>query len=379
MLFFLKYRRTLLVITLSLVALFFRLRAIYRKPFLDGDELWQVSLMKGNSFGGMILGLPGHEHCSFLSGDYLLIYPFFRIFGENKWGVAIPHILVTVIGFYFLYLLAKRYLTSLWGFLITFGIVAFNAWLIEHSMEIRTYAVLPTLAMMSLYFSEILAERYDQLALPKKMWLGLFFVAVLWFHVYGVVIVLTTVLYPLLFRRDQTHFKILLKKFIKYFVIVFLIAMPLWCISVLGPHLPHTLSAFQGRNINTFDYIANPLVNPLRFLKQICATLIGFKKFYFLLLGIIFPFFFPLPQRYKQIGFLLTLVVLPLLLLLHGVLKDGYWFVQRQYTWVMPFFALYLAWSWESIIFYGYDKVIKKIRLLKKFSQKFFYKYKSLV
>ena len=355
--FFLKYRRALLVIFLCLVALFFRLQWIYDKPFIDGDETWQVDLMRDHSFWQMIMALPHYEHCSYLSLDYVLIYPFFKMFGENKWGLAIPHILITVIGFYFLYLLAKRYLTSLAGFLITFGIVAFNASLIEYAVQIRVYAVLPTLAVMSLYFSEILAERYDQLTILKKVWIGLFFVLVLLFHVYGVVIVSTAVFYSLLLHRNQAYFKMLLRNFIKYFAIIFLIAMPLWCLSVFGAHESHTWADFQRRHINTFDYIANPVNNPLRFLKQICALLVGYKKFYFLLLGMIFPFFFPFARRYKQIGFVLTLVALPILILLHGVLKDGYWFVQRHFTWVMPFFALYLAWSWESLIFYGYEKV----------------------
>src|SRR5258708_2399835 len=53
-------------------------------------------------------------------GDYLLTYPFIRIFGYNKWGNAIPHIMATVIGFYFLHLICQRYLKSLWATAIAF-------------------------------------------------------------------------------------------------------------------------------------------------------------------------------------------------------------------------------------------------------------------
>ena len=44
----------------------------------------------------------GGDHTAF-PGDYLLAYPFVQVFKDNKWGTAIPHIIATIFGFYFLY------------------------------------------------------------------------------------------------------------------------------------------------------------------------------------------------------------------------------------------------------------------------------------
>jgi len=33
-------------------------------------------------------------------------------------------------------------------------------------------------------------------------------------------------------------------------------------------------------------------------------------------------------------------------------LRSEYWFLQRQFVWVMPAFALFLGWAWESCALY---------------------------
>jgi len=85
---------------------------------LWSDELHQLGMMEG-SFLDLIKLLPVKEYCSYLSGDYYLIYPFFKIFSYNKWGLAIPHIIATIIGFYILYLICKKYFKSIWGYIVS--------------------------------------------------------------------------------------------------------------------------------------------------------------------------------------------------------------------------------------------------------------------
>lgn len=361
-----KYRNPFVAGTLAIWAIYLRLRWVAAKTAIDGDEIWQVAIM-GGSFWDMVRSLPNHEHGAFLSGDYFIIYPFFKMFGDNKWGLAIPHLVITAIGLYFFYLLSKQYFRTTWAYVIAFIIFAFNVSLIEHSVEVRTYAVLPSLALMALYFSKLLVDKNVLLSIKQKFGLGVFFVLTLWFHVYGVIIIFCTMLYALLDKFRDPSFKVIFVDVVKFFSIVLVIATPFWLANVFAPqillidgHVNPGMSLgahpFNERNITTFDYIPNPLSDTFQFLKSIFGNLIGYKKFYVLLPGIFIPFFFPIKNRCKLIGFLLALVALPLMLLLLSVLKNGYWFLQRQFIWVMPFFALFLAWSWDSLILFIFKR-----------------------
>jgi len=362
--FFYEHRKPVVAIALSLLALYFRLLWVARKAEsgLIGDEIWQLGAM-GGSLWDMIKSLPHQEHATFLSGDYFIIYPFFKMFGYNRWGIAFPHLVIAMIGFYYFYLISKRYFRTTWAYVIAFAILAFNVTLIEKSTMARTYAVLPTLALMILYYGQMLVDGNVHLSMKQKWGFGIFFVLALWFHVYGILIVFCTILYCLLGKFQDKSAKVIIVDMVKFFSIVFVIAMPFWLISVYGPHILPGVDLidtrmnvldyqFSDRNITTFDYIPNPLFDFIGFLKSIFGNLIGYRKFYILLPGVFIPFFLPVKNRYKLIGFLLALVALPLMLLLFSVLKSGYWFLQRQFVWVMPFFALFLAWSWDSLILF---------------------------
>src|SRR3989338_3669672 len=96
---------------------------------IGGDEPYQISGMKTSLVAAII---QSRQNLQF-PGDYILIYPFYRLFGENKWGLAIPHIIITAIGFYLLYILCRKYLKTVLGYTITFAIFAYNYTLIRHA------------------------------------------------------------------------------------------------------------------------------------------------------------------------------------------------------------------------------------------------------
>lgn len=255
--------RNLIPFSVSIIciyALYLRIKVLYWHT-LWADELWQLDQMKGTLLE-LLKGFQKLEFASFLSGDFILIYPFFKIFSYNKWGLAIPHIIATIIGFYLLYLVCKRYFKSIWAYFITFGIVCFNATLIEHATEIRAYAVLPTLALAAFYLFERIADFNFKLSPLKKTSCILFFVLVIWFHLYGILIFISCFLFTILSRYKEDDFKIYLKSAIFFASIILCFAMPLWLISVFGPHFdPYEL------NINPFKYIPNPFQNIIGFLK----------------------------------------------------------------------------------------------------------------
>jgi hypothetical protein len=118
--------------------------------------------------------------------------------------------------------------------------------------------------------------------------------------------------------------------------------MPFWFYCVFGPHVNYT-----ALKLNTFDYIQNPFYNIADFLKAIFGNLIGNKSLYLLLMGIIIPFVFFYRDKYKQLLFLLLAIVFPLGLILIFDIIQSYWFLQRQFVWVMPLFAFFLGWTWD--------------------------------
>jgi len=297
------------------------------------------------SFIELIQHLPKQEFCSYLSGDFYLTYPFFLIFGVNKWGLAIPHMIFTLLGFYFLYKICQRHFQSNWAYAITFLIVCFNASLTQHAFEIRVYAVLPTLALASLYFSQIIVHDYGRLRRLQKFLLGLFFLMVIWFHAYGILIVFFPVMYCLGTVPRNQNFKLIFLRMIKFFSIILIVAAPLWIISIFGDNL------FM-RPRYPFDFIPNPAFNGIGFLKGVFLNLVGFKLFYVFYIGLLISFVLPHDDRWNQIGFFLCLIILPILLLLVSDLRSHYWFLQRQFIWVMPFCAFLLGWCWDSCLQY---------------------------
>lgn len=329
------------VYVICMYALYLRLIHLYRHT-LWTDEIYYLSPLNGR-FLEFLKVIPKVEFCSYLSGDLFIFYPFFKIFLYNKWGLAIPCIIATVIGFYLLYLICKRYFKSIWGYLITFSIVCFNVTLINHATEIRTYAFLPTLALGTFYLFQRIADLNLDLSAVKKIGVIVLFVLVIWFHVYGILMFFSCFLFTLLAKYKEIDFKIYLKEVIVFTGIILCFAMPLWLYSVFGPHLSLAV------NINPFDYIPNPLHNALGFLKGIIGNMMGVKKLYFLLLGILVPFVFTYEDGYKQLLFLISIIIIPLSCIFFSDLLQKYWFIQRQFIWLMPFFAFFLGWVWDSL------------------------------
>ncbi|MBI3601426.1 MAG: glycosyltransferase family 39 protein [Candidatus Omnitrophica bacterium] len=276
-----------------------------------------------------------------------MIYPFFKVFSYDKWALAIPHIVSTIIGFYILYLICRRYFRTIYGYIITFTLVCFNVTLIKHATEIRPYAVLPTLALASLYLSLQLVEHHASMTKAKKWLIGTFFILVLWFHVYGILILFCPLVFALLTKFGDASFKIILKSVAKIIAVVLGVTLLIWFLSLFGPHLP-----WQGHGFRVNQYIPYPFEDFIGFLKGVFGNLVGQKKLYFLLLGMAIPFFLPSRERFQQITFLFITIFIPIGLIFLADAVDGYFFVQRQFIWVMPFFAFYLGWSWESLIMY---------------------------
>lgn len=335
-------------------ALYRRIMILYQHT-LWADELCQLRQMQG-TFLELLRGLPNNDFCSYLSGDHYLIYPFFKIFSFNKWGLAIPHIIITIVGFYILYLICKRYFKSAWAYFITFSIVCFNATLTAHATEIRPYAVLPTLALAVFYLFEKIADLNFQLSLPKRIAATIFFILVIWFHVYGIIMFLGCFLFTIFSKYREQYFTVYLKHALFFIFFVLFFALPLWFYSVFGPHLGVPVQV-----VKTFEFIPNPLHDIIGFLKGIFCNLIGFNKLYLFFLGIFIPFIFSYKNRHKQLLLLFFVILLPISFIFIFDLARKYWFLQRQFIWTMPLFAFFIGWAWDSLIIrFAHNSLEKK-------------------
>ena len=342
---------SVLVSAICIYGLFLRFHGVGNRQYTI-DEQYQLMQMKG-SFLDMLKLLPNYEFCPYLSGDYYLVYPFFKLFGFNHWGLSIPHIAATLLAFYFLYLICKQHFKTVWGYLITFTVVCFNATLIWHAGEIRTYAVWPMLALGVFYFSALLIENRDGISTARKLAIYVFFTLVILFHVYGIMIFLASLLYQVLTHIRSTDLRSFARDNFKFFLLVFCIVVPVWFLSVFGQHLAYR------QDCRVFEFIPGPAENIVGFLKAVFGNLVGSRPLYFLLAGVFFPFIFPFKDRRNQIALLLITVFLPIGLILISDLKTKYWFIQRQFIWVMPFFALYLGWVWDSLFVFSRNRLSK--------------------
>lgn len=337
--FFRKNINLLVFLGFSAWGLYWRF-IILKGRELWGDENYQYHCMEG-LFRPFWLRQTYGDFSSF-PGEYLLNYLVVHWFGPNKWGLAIPHILVTVLGFWLLYKLGRYYFHSWVGYAVAFSILALNREVVYHSFEFRPYAVLPVLALGSLLLAHRLVEDGRNWGIAKTCLTGLLIVLIINYHIYGVAIFLLPLLYVMLsnfLRKDKVWvmpWPLMLALFF---------ALCLW-----GYYVSLTNSGMISTcGFGPFHYIPNPLEKPGKFLSSILSALIGIKKGHIFLLSVIVSIFILGGKKLEQFIFVNLLVILPILLVLYGDLKSQYWFLSRQFFWVSPFFGIFLGWQWDAI------------------------------
>ncbi len=335
-------KRIAVAVVFSLWGLYLRAQCLaHREWWIDETNQWHNTIGPLKPFW---LRLPNGER-TYFPGDYLLTWPFVQIFGYHKWGVAIPHIIATVIGFYFLYLICQRYLKSAWGLGLAFLIYGLNSQLIFSAFELRPYAVLSTLGLAIFYCTEtIVCSQYNVTPL-KKILIGILFFLTILYHAYGILIVACCALFSILNELTATPLRAILKRTMKFYITVGIFSFPLWY-WFAAYNIGHSVITADV----TFDFIPNPLVNTVGFLKSIFGNLMGYKPLYPLLAGPALALVLPHPSRLKYIGFFLALVVVPISLLCVMDVSMSYWFLQRQFIWVISLFSFFVAWGWEAVI-----------------------------
>ncbi len=341
-LFIKRFRYEIVAVIFTTYGMYLRFMCLLNREFWS-DELYSLQFMQGpfRPFWQRIY----YTDLTYFPGEYIINWLFVFFFKANKWGIAIPHILFTLLGFYLLYLICRRYFHSIFAWVATFTLVAVHRELIFHSFELRPYSVLPTLALAAFYFTEEIVSKRYSLSLTRKILIGFTFVFTIIYHAYGVIILFFTFVYFLLRESGERTFGDIFKHSYRFMFVIVIIGLSLYLWYSVGN--PHVING-MGRNI--FQYVPNPAVNLFAFIKCNLCNLVGKKILYLLAVFLIFPFLFPQRERLQQIGFLLILVILPLMVILYFDILVRYWFVQRQFTWVMPLFAFLIGWCIDSFI-----------------------------
>ncbi len=337
-----KYFRNICIITITIIGLFLRLKNLADRE-LWGDELFSITFM-GESLKSALKVARGILQ---FPGDTLIVYPFYQLFGKNKWGLAIPHIIATIIGFYLLYILCRKYFKTTLAYIITFLTVSFNANLIFHAFEIRPYSVLVTLGIAVFLAMQYIVENKTVSTL-KKFLLNSFLFCVISFHLYGSFMIVFLYTFHILFSRREESIRSVILRNIRDYYLGVLFALPVWYyfVSVDKTYLKYLKHP-------VFEYIHS---DPASLFKGIFGNLVAFKLFY--VFAAMLPLAFLLPQRdrLKQVMFLFLVVLIPIIFVLFTCIHYQSMFIQRLFVWVMPLFAFLVGWSWDSVFIYFEDK-----------------------
>lgn len=336
-------------LAIALWGFYLRFMLRLHRPFA-GDELVEYQALETSAFTFWRRVAFYGDHTSF-PGELIVNYPFVKIWGMNKWLISIPHVLINIIGFFLFYKLCQRFLQTKTAVISAFIIYSFNFNLVHYSLEFRPYAVLHVFAIVSLYLLSLLINQYDEFSKWQKLWIALVLIFIFIYHAYGLIIVFLPLCYVLssaLLKDKRTWVSFSGKL---YLSIVLGIGVVLW--SWYSSYSFFGLKPNAGQaQVQIFEYIPDPTRNPIGFLRGVIGNLFGGKVFYLSLLGVILAFL--LPSNFKKflslIGFLLFLVVLPITAIFIIDIKNQYWFIQRQFIWVVPFWALFIGRCWDKTI-----------------------------
>lgn len=318
-----------------------------RLMHLHGREFWWDEVYQFDHIHGPFK--PFWLHCHYgdfttFPGEYIH-YPLVELFGMNKWILAIPHLILTVAGFYFLYLLCCRYMKTWVGFASAFLLFSLNNNLIFHSLEFRPYGALSVFALACLWIAHRLADGNEGMSWQAKSFMALSIIFMINYHAYGIVIFLLPLLFVFINQRTLPW---------KFLGLTLAIAFPIWVWYASYDHfgLTKNMMLVNKFKIYPFKYFADPLIDPFSFLKSVIGNLLGNRYLYVLLPPAFLSLVFPHSQRFKQWVFLLLLIILPLVMIFYTDVRSNYWFLQRQFTWVMSFFALWLGWCLDTLFLY---------------------------
>jgi hypothetical protein len=325
--------------TLAICAIYLRIDRLINRE-MTGDEREQLNSLALSTrkllfkyCAGMAGGHPG---------DYLLTKPFASL-PFSLWRLSFPHICMLGLALYFLYRICNNEFRTWLGPLAVFTLFTFNRNLIFHALELRPYASLPTLALALYWFSKK-AVQNNQWTMGQQIGWGTLWALAIVFHSYGLMMSALILGYHLLFsRRDQTLGGTIRSLFFPTVLATLLVA-PIW-IYYAGPSVQiyHKYDTFELSH-SGFRAVFSCIFGNLGDINLRWAWMAQ-------LLIVAAGALVPDKQRAARVGFLILCVILPIALILFIDYRQHYWFLPRQFVWVMPLWGILVGQSLESIYF----------------------------
>jgi len=262
---------------------------------------------------------------------------------SNKWVLAFPHALAMVASFYVLYRICLEDFETIWGPIIVFLLYTLNSNLVFHALEFRPYAVLPVLALLFYWRSRLALERDVWSFSDRLSWGFLIFLTML-FHFYGILMIGVILTYRVLSSRTPRPLHSLMRRpWMSTAALAGLLALPIWFYYLLpnvgeihifdpfefGGHGPVRVMAFVLGNLGTvpvrWAWILEVLI--------VAASLV-----------------LPCPGRRDRWLWILVVIALPIGVIFFPDWLEHYWFLQRQFVWVIPFWSLLVGQAVEALI-----------------------------
>lgn len=318
-------------------------------PF-EGDEFYQAHVLSSVSSWGRLMQVVRGEPGQIVPGHFFYMWPWVHLVGQdNKYLMAVPHWVVMNVFFFLFIKTDWRKLLApalddiktsalVWFNLLAVFFISCNITHVYYSLEVRVYAVLSLLALLAFH-------------LTNRIWQGPFrwryvfyLFMVLFSHAYGVIMLAVSFLFTSagqlmsesgnIRRRAQNVFHQAARSFLPSFFVAVLLILPFWIylskgsMAAAGAGRDIHLSIEPGmsgvKQVYKFFYHNKPIQHASHFF-LIVGTLLFFRK------------------RRKLLLFLATMVILPTLLIFWLDVCGRYWFLQKQFIWVVTFWSIFLA------------------------------------
>ena len=98
--------------------------------------------------------------------------------------------------------------------------------------------------------------------------------------------------------------------------------------------------------VDPFEFSGRGLFSLIRFVfGNLCGLSMGHLASASSLLLVLISLLIRDADRSRRFGLLTLVIIAPIALIFISDVKDQYWFIQRQFVWVMPFYALLVGQS----------------------------------
>ncbi len=336
---------------------YFRIRYRWTHP-LQGDEIITAQGLQ-LSFRSMLFDFIPRTDFHF-PWAYVLLYPIGHYVSLKPLIVSLPY---AAISAFFYYIFARINWIRLldlydqnfafdpkWINVFSCGLVARHETLIMHALELRPYGTLTLLAVLALWLTSRLLEQ------KRFTWYFVAgFFALIVFHNFGLMMILVSITYLLTIRFFSSAANTLEE-----------LSHSLWSVgstllfSIIGT-LPFIWWYCQYPTLRGHPFSSRDphlyIQAGLKGLQQVIALYFGLShpdvKLFrlFLVLTMLCGIALNLFRGIRKIFlFPLILVLLPTFLLYLWDLHIHYWFIQRQFLWVMPFYSVFVALMAHTVI-----------------------------